>query len=98
MMVEAIEPFSITIGDVAVFTVVFEHNSAEGFLISCKVLDRWFELWIQIPRSCREETPAALKAVLNRSGQSPYDLKSEPSRPSAFITLHTIDRRPIRSP
>ena len=27
--VEAIESFSITIGDVAVFTV-FEHNSAEG--------------------------------------------------------------------
>lgn len=44
-----------------------------------------------IPRSCREETPAALKAVLNRSGQSPYDLKSEPSRPSAFITLLSMD-------
>lgn len=70
--VEASESFSVTIGDMVVFTV-FEHNSAEGFLISCEVLDRWFGLWIQIPRSCREETPAALKAVLNRSGQSPYD-------------------------
>lgn len=48
MKVEAIEPFSITIGDMAVFTV-FEHNSAEGFLISCEVVDRWFELWIKFP-------------------------------------------------